>query len=98
MFAVLVAGRLAPGAAVLAAIACAAVFPLRWASTLPPLPGAPHPDAALWSAGAAGEKRTAWRLRALESRGWAVLHDRLVPGSHAKIDHLVIGPKRRPGR
>jgi Nuclease-related domain len=41
---------------------------------------------------AAGERRTARRLAALERHGWAVLHDLAVPGSQANIDHLVIGP------
>jgi hypothetical protein len=52
----------------------------------------PSPDAIAWRRGAAGERRTARRLAALERYGWAVLHDLAVPGSRANIDHLVIGP------
>jgi hypothetical protein len=43
-------------------------------------------------AGAAGERRTARLLEALERQGWAVLHDLAIPGSRANLDHLVIGP------
>jgi Nuclease-related domain len=52
----------------------------------------PSPDAIAWRRGAAGERRTARLLAALERHGWAVLHDLAVPGSQANIDHLVIGP------
>jgi len=52
----------------------------------------PSPDAVAWRRGAAGERRTARRLAALERHGWAVLHDLAVPRSQANIDHLVIGP------
>jgi hypothetical protein len=52
----------------------------------------PSPDAVAWRRGAAGERRTARVLAALERHGWAVLHDLAVPGSRANIDHLVIGP------
>jgi hypothetical protein len=52
----------------------------------------PSPDAVAWRRGAAGERRTARLLAALERQGWAVLHDLAVPGSRANIDHLVIGP------
>jgi hypothetical protein len=52
----------------------------------------PSPDAWAWRRGAAGERRTARLLAALERHGWAVLHDLAVPGSRANIDHLVIGP------
>ncbi|HWD47605.1 MAG TPA: nuclease-related domain-containing protein [Actinomycetota bacterium] len=52
----------------------------------------PSPDAVAWRRGAAGERRTARVLAALERQGWAVLHDLAVPGSRANIDHLVIGP------
>jgi Nuclease-related domain len=44
------------------------------------------------AAGAAGERRTAHLLAALERHGWVVLHDLAVPGSRANFDHLVIGP------
>jgi hypothetical protein len=52
----------------------------------------PSPEAVAWRRGAAGERRTARVLAALERHGWAVLHDLAVPGSQANIDHLVIGP------
>jgi hypothetical protein len=52
----------------------------------------PSPDAVAWRRGAAGERRTARVLAALERQGWAVLHDLAVPGSRANIDHLVAGP------
>jgi hypothetical protein len=52
----------------------------------------PSPEAIAWRCGAAGERRTARLLAALERHGWAVLHDLAVPGSRANIDHLVIGP------
>jgi hypothetical protein len=50
------------------------------------------PDAVAWRRGAAGERRTARLLAALERHGWAVLHDLALPDSRANIDHLVIGP------
>ena len=52
----------------------------------------PSPDAVAWRRGAAGERRTARLLAPLERQGWAVLHDLVVPGSRANLDHLVIGP------
>jgi hypothetical protein len=52
----------------------------------------PSPDAVAWRRGAAGERRTAHLLAALERDGWVVLHDLALPGSRANIDHLVIGP------
>jgi hypothetical protein len=52
----------------------------------------PSPEAVAWRRGAAGERRTARHLAALERHGWAVLHDLAVPGSRANIDHLAIGP------
>jgi Nuclease-related domain len=52
----------------------------------------PSPDAVAWRRGAAGERRTARLLGALERQGWVVLHDLAVPGSRANIDHLVVGP------
>lgn len=45
-----------------------------------------------WAKGAAGERATARLLAPLERRGYAVLHDRAIPGSRANLDHLVIGP------
>ena len=52
----------------------------------------PSPDASAWQRGAAGERRTARLLAALERQGWVVLHDLAVPRSQANIDHLEIGP------
>jgi Nuclease-related domain len=52
----------------------------------------PSPDAVAWRRGAVGERRTARLLAPLERHGWSVLHDLVVPGSRANIDHLVIGP------
>jgi hypothetical protein len=51
----------------------------------------PSADAVAWRRGAAGERRTARLLAAMERQGWAVLHDLAVPGSAANIDHLAIG-------
>ena len=52
----------------------------------------PSLDAVAWRRGAAGERRTARLLAPLERHGWAVLHDLVVPGSRANLDHMVIGP------
>jgi Nuclease-related domain len=52
----------------------------------------PSPEAVAWRRGAAGERRTARLLEALERQGWAVLHDLAIPSSRANLDHLVIGP------
>lgn len=51
------------------------------------------PDAAKWTAGAAGERRVADELARLRE-AWTVLHDRLIrPGlSEANLDHVVVGP------
>jgi hypothetical protein len=45
-----------------------------------------------WRTGADGEVRTGRFLEALKAVGFAVLHDRRIPGSRANIDHIVIGP------
>jgi hypothetical protein len=45
-----------------------------------------------WRDGARGERATARRLHRLERHGYVVLHDLQVPGSHANLDHLAIGP------
>lgn len=45
-----------------------------------------------WRRGAEGERATAGLLDPLRHLGWAVLHDRRLPGSGANIDHLLIGP------
>ncbi|MDX5570258.1 nuclease-related domain-containing protein [Streptomyces sp. ID05-04B] len=52
-------------------------------------------EAAQWEAGAAGERRTAVRLAALEREGWTVLHDRALPRGRANVDHLAISPRGR---
>jgi hypothetical protein len=57
--------------------------PLRALETTP---------AANWRRGAEGERATAGLLDPLRHLGWAVLHDRRLPGSGANIDHLLIGP------
>jgi hypothetical protein len=45
-----------------------------------------------WRDGARGERATGRRLQRLERHGYTVLHDLQVPGSHANLDHLAIGP------
>lgn len=50
-----------------------------------------HSPTVAWRKGAIGERATARRLRSLELAGYTVLHDRVLPGSRANIDHLVIG-------
>ncbi|MBG0831663.1 NERD domain-containing protein [Planomonospora sp. ID67723] len=45
-----------------------------------------------WRKGAVGERRTAWLLRPLARRGYALLHDRALPRSRSNVDHMVIGP------
>ncbi|MEU2487093.1 nuclease-related domain-containing protein [Streptomyces sp. NPDC012617] len=42
--------------------------------------------------GADGERRTAARLRVLQSQGWTVLHDLGLPTGQANLDHLAISP------
>jgi hypothetical protein len=49
-------------------------------------------QARTWQRGAAGERRTAHRLRRLTQEGYVVLHDLAMPGSPANVDHLVLGP------
>lgn len=44
-----------------------------------------------WTSGANGEEATARLLAPLARRGYAVLHDRAIPGSKANLDHLVAG-------
>ncbi|GIH92786.1 nuclease-related domain-containing protein [Planobispora siamensis] len=39
-----------------------------------------------------GERATARILRALQRRGYVVLHDRALPGVEDKLAHLVLGP------
>jgi Nuclease-related domain len=76
-----VAERLAGVAAV--AVAAGLAWALRFHTSA---------DTRAWRRGAAGERRTARLLAPLERHGWAVLHDLAIPGSHANLDHLVIGP------
>jgi hypothetical protein len=51
-----------------------------------------RPDPERWLRGAAGEAATARVLACLPARRWVVWHDLRVPGSHANLDHLLIGP------
>jgi Nuclease-related domain len=81
----LLGAQLAPDLAGLLAVAAAAGLGWR-------LRFRPSADILAWRRGAAGERRTARLLAALERRGWAVLHDLAIPGTQANIDHLVIGP------
>lgn len=64
----------------------------RIASALTPKPQiTPESQATkAWMVGAEGEQRVAEVLD--EAVGVEVLHDRLVPGSRANIDHIAIGP------
>jgi hypothetical protein len=52
----------------------------------------PSEQARAWQRGATGERRTAHLLDRLTREGFVVFHDLAVPGSHANVDHLVIGP------
>ena len=45
-----------------------------------------------WRTGATGEERTGELLRPLETQGFRVIHDRLIPGRRENIDHVVVGP------
>jgi hypothetical protein len=46
-----------------------------------------------WRRGLDGERRTGEVLAALQSHGWAILHDLHWPGRpYANIDHIAIGP------
>lgn len=47
---------------------------------------------AAWATGADGEQRVATVLDAATGVGVRVLHDRLVPGTSANLDHLAVGP------
>lgn len=48
--------------------------------------------AARYTAGAAGERRTAQLIDPLRHEGWTILHDRALPGTRANVDHLAISP------
>ena len=45
-----------------------------------------------WGKGARGRRRLARTLAKLTDPAWVVLHDVVVPGTLANIDHLVVGP------
>jgi hypothetical protein len=45
-----------------------------------------------WAVGAHGEELLAKRLDRLCDQGVLVLHDRRIPGTHANIDHIAVGP------
>ncbi len=64
----------------------------RLAAALTPVPqiGPESQPTAAWRIGAEGEVRVAEVLAS--ATGIEVLHDRLVPGSRANIDHIVVGP------
>ncbi|MEU0836089.1 nuclease-related domain-containing protein [Streptomyces sp. NPDC005969] len=49
-------------------------------------------QAFLWGHGAEGEEITARMLTALESRGWAIRHDRQLRGRRFNIDHVLVPP------
>jgi hypothetical protein len=49
-------------------------------------------DAERWLRAANGEAATSAQLDRLSDCRWFVRHDLAIPGSHANIDHLVIGP------
>jgi hypothetical protein len=65
------------------AVAVGAAWTLRFRASQP---------TRAWRDGARGERATARRLHRLERQGYTVLHDLQVPGSHANLDHLAIGP------
>ena len=52
---------------------------------------APSQQEIAWRKGADGEATVGRALDSLEPEAWA-LHDRLIPGSRANIDHILIGP------
>jgi hypothetical protein len=52
----------------------------------------PSAGASVWRRQAAAQRRTAGRLRPLEDEGVLVLHDVVLPGWPAGLDHLVAGP------
>jgi hypothetical protein len=65
------------------AVAVGAAWTLRFRASQP---------TRAWCDGTRGERATARRLHRLERHGYTVLHDLQVPGSHANLDHLAIGP------
>lgn len=77
-----------------AALACAgqgAAADAALDDLLGPITAPEPPRARHWGEGAAGERLTAQVLAPLARAGWAVLHDRRLPGG-ANLDHLVLGP------
>lgn len=55
----------------------------------------PSSSAQAWVRGADGERIVGKALDALVKQGrLEVLHDRVVPGTYANFDHIVIGPRR----
>jgi nuclease-like protein len=64
----------------------------RIAAAMTPIPqiGPESQPTAAWKIGTEGERRVAEVLAS--ASGIEVLHDRLVPGSRANIDHIVVGP------
>ena len=48
--------------------------------------------AIFWAKGIEGERRASAFLEPLLDAGFVILDNRLIPGIHADIDHLVIGP------
>ncbi|MDQ3569837.1 MAG: NERD domain-containing protein [Actinomycetota bacterium] len=69
-----------------------ALMDVPLADLLGPLEPVESTPVANWRRGAAGERTTAQLLVPLSHVGWAVIHDRRIPGSGANVDHLVIGP------
>jgi hypothetical protein len=65
------------------AVAATAAWRLRFRASQP---------TRAWRDGARGERATARRLQRLERCGYVVLHDLQVPGSHANLDHVAVGP------
>ena len=49
-------------------------------------------ESIVWAKGIEGERKAAAFLEPLLDAGFVVLDNRLIPGMHADIDHLVIGP------
>ncbi|MCU1492552.1 MAG: hypothetical protein JWO62_316 [Acidimicrobiaceae bacterium] len=45
-----------------------------------------------WGGGAIGEVTVGGRLDTLKSAGVVAVHDRLIPGSRANIDHIAVAP------
>jgi hypothetical protein len=93
------AGLVAACALAAQQLAAHAGLPRPWLAGLLAAAGAafrlrfhPSQPTRAWRDGARGERATARRLRRLGRHGYTVLHDLQVPGSHANLDHLAIGP------